>query len=35
MAFAKLNATTSNNNNGDPNLDPKLGDNNEILSNDA
>jgi len=34
MAFAKPNATTSNNNNDDHDFDPKLGDNNEIASND-
>ncbi len=34
MAFAKPNATTSNNDNGDHDLDPKPGDNSEIASND-
>jgi hypothetical protein len=34
MDFAKPNATTSNIDNGDLNLDPKLGNNNKIASND-
>ncbi len=34
MAFVKPNATTSNNDNGDPDFDPKLGDNNKIAFND-
>jgi hypothetical protein len=34
MAFVKPNATTSNNDNGDPTLDPKLGNNNKITFND-
>jgi len=34
MAFVKTNATTSNNDNGDLALNPKLGDNNKIAFND-
>jgi len=34
MAFAKPSATMSKNDNGDFDLDPKLGNNNKIASND-